>query len=83
MSNDDVLKILIASDTHIGYGEKDPIRGDDSFNTFEEIFMLANQEKVRHLALRARVLARQRVVSANTTNQNGAMARTKCSGSRA
>ena len=67
MSNDDVLKILIASDTHIGYGEKDPIRGDDSFNTFEEIFMLANQEKVRHLALRTRVPARQRVVSANTT----------------
>jgi len=47
MSDPDVLKILIASDMHLGYAEKDPIRGDDSFNTFEELFIKANEHQVR------------------------------------
>ena len=45
-TDDDVLRILIASDTHLGYGEKDPIRGDDSFVTFAEVFEIANREQV-------------------------------------
>ncbi|KAG8299014.1 Double-strand break repair protein mre11a [Homalodisca vitripennis] len=43
---DNVFNILVASDVHLGYGEKDPIRGDDSFNTFEEILQLADQREV-------------------------------------
>ena len=43
---DDTLSVLIASDTHLGYNEKDPIRGDDSFNTFDEIFRIAVEKKV-------------------------------------
>ncbi len=31
------MKILITSDNHLGYNEKDLVRGNDSFNTFEEI----------------------------------------------
>ena len=43
---DDTLSVLIASDTHLGYNEKAPIRGDDSFNTFDEIFRIAVEKKV-------------------------------------
>lgn len=34
-------QILLATDNHIGYAEKDPIRGRDSINTFKEILDLA------------------------------------------
>ena len=33
----DVLKILVTSDLHLGYNEKDAIRGQDTFNTFDEV----------------------------------------------
>ena len=33
--NTDTLRILIASDNHLGYLERDPVRGNDSFETFE------------------------------------------------
>jgi len=42
---DDILRVLIASDMHLGYAEKDPIRGEDSFNTFEELLVKANELK--------------------------------------
>lgn len=35
-----------ATDNHIGYAEKDPVRGQDSVNTFEEVLQLAQQHKV-------------------------------------
>lgn len=46
MASEDVLKILISSDVHLGYGEKDPIRGDDSYTTFAEVFEIALREQV-------------------------------------
>ena len=42
----DVLKILISSDTHLGYAERDPVRGNDSYDTFDEVFRLANEHSV-------------------------------------
>lgn len=51
MEQSDVLSILIASDVHLGYAEKDPIRGDDSFNAFEEVLALANEHAVDMLLL--------------------------------
>jgi double-strand break repair protein MRE11 len=42
----DVMKILVTTDNHIGYGEKDGIRSQDSFTTFEEVLMIARDEKV-------------------------------------
>lgn len=44
---DDIVRILIATDCHLGYAERDPIRGQDSLRTFEEILKLANAENVR------------------------------------
>ena len=46
-SSDDIIKILITSDNHVGYNEKDEIRGNDSFRTFEEVLKIAADEKVR------------------------------------
>lgn len=45
-SPDNVLKILVTTDNHLGYGEKDPIRGEDSFVAFEECLELALENEV-------------------------------------
>ena len=44
--NSDTFKILLATDVHLGYREDDPIRGNDSFEAFEEVLMLGTQERV-------------------------------------
>ena len=49
MSN--VLRILIATDNHLGYGEKWPERQLDSFITFEEILEIATKENVDFVLL--------------------------------
>lgn len=38
---------MVATDNHIGYLERDPIRGQDSINTFKEILQLAVKHDVR------------------------------------
>uniref|UniRef100_A0A182SPC6 Mre11 DNA-binding domain-containing protein n=1 Tax=Anopheles maculatus TaxID=74869 RepID=A0A182SPC6_9DIPT len=48
---DDTIKILVASDIHLGYNEKDPIRGDDSFIAFEEVLQHALENEVDALLL--------------------------------
>lgn len=45
------FKILISTDNHIGYMEQDPIRCNDSFQTFEEILKLAVAHKVDFILL--------------------------------
>ena len=40
------FRILVSSDIHLGYGEKLPGRGLDSFNTFDEILAIGRREKV-------------------------------------
>ncbi|KAF2089054.1 DNA repair exonuclease, partial [Saccharata proteae CBS 121410] len=42
----DTIKILVATDSHVGYNERDPIRGDDSWKSFEEVMRLAKQHDV-------------------------------------
>ncbi|KAL2250749.1 UNVERIFIED_CONTAM: Double-strand break repair protein MRE11 [Sesamum indicum] len=41
-----MLRILIATDCHLGYMEKDEIRRHDSFQAFEEICSIAEQKQV-------------------------------------
>jgi hypothetical protein len=49
---EDTIRILLATDNHIGYLERDPIRGQDSVNTFKEILQLAVKNDVsRHAHL--------------------------------
>ncbi|PSC71365.1 Double-strand break repair MRE11 [Micractinium conductrix] len=42
-TNDDVLRILISTDNHLGVWEKDEVRKDDSFLAFEEVFEIAEK----------------------------------------
>ncbi|CDI83182.1 YALI0B14553p, related [Eimeria praecox] len=44
--DENTFKILIATDTHLGYKGEDPVRGNDSFRTFEEILQIGRREKV-------------------------------------
>lgn len=48
---DHIIKILISTDNHLGYLEKDPVRGDDSFRVFEEVLHLAKSNNVDMLLL--------------------------------
>lgn len=50
-SPEDVFRIMIATDIHLGYAEKDAIRDMDSYNTFEEILQLSVQNNVDFLLL--------------------------------
>ncbi|VDL81567.1 unnamed protein product [Nippostrongylus brasiliensis] len=43
--NEDILRILVASDIHIGYGEKKPNLYLDSIRTFEEVLKIAIEKK--------------------------------------
>ncbi|XP_030764461.1 double-strand break repair protein MRE11 [Sitophilus oryzae] len=47
----DVLTILVATDIHLGYGEKDLLIAEDSFDTFEEILRHAKEENADFLLL--------------------------------
>lgn len=39
------LRVLVATDTHLGFAERDPVRRDDAFAAFEEIFKHAREQK--------------------------------------
>lgn len=45
------LRILVATDCHLGYMEKDEVRRHDSFQAFEEICSIAEQKQVDFLLL--------------------------------
>uniref|UniRef100_A0A2P2KTL0 Double-strand break repair protein n=3 Tax=Rhizophora mucronata TaxID=61149 RepID=A0A2P2KTL0_RHIMU len=46
-----MLRVLVATDCHLGYMEKDEIRRHDSFQAFEEICSIAEQKQVDLLLL--------------------------------
>jgi double-strand break repair protein MRE11 len=50
-SDEDTFKILLATDVHLGYGEANPIRENDSFKSFEEILQIAEKEQVDFVLL--------------------------------
>lgn len=45
--DEDMIRILVSTDNHLGYCEKDPVRGLDSFAAFEEVLFLGRKYKVR------------------------------------
>ncbi|TYJ56831.1 DNA repair protein (mre11) [Cryptococcus floricola] len=51
IDTDNCFRILVATDNHIGYAEKDPVRGQDSINTFREILQIAQKEQVDFILL--------------------------------
>ncbi|KAG5501074.1 hypothetical protein GH5_04668 [Leishmania sp. Ghana 2012 LV757] len=42
--SESTFKILLTTDNHLGFAERDPRRGDDSFTTFEEVLRAARTE---------------------------------------
>lgn len=40
------IKILITTDNHLGFKEKDPIRNDDSFIAFEDVLEIPSKHDV-------------------------------------
>lgn len=48
----DTIRILVATDSHVGYEERDPIRKDDSWKSFDEVMQLARTEDVRSFHIR-------------------------------
>ncbi|KFQ17781.1 Double-strand break repair protein MRE11, partial [Merops nubicus] len=49
--DEDTFKILIATDIHLGYLEKDPVRGNDTFVTLNEILDHAQKNEVDFVLL--------------------------------
>uniref|UniRef100_A0A803MH54 Double-strand break repair protein n=1 Tax=Chenopodium quinoa TaxID=63459 RepID=A0A803MH54_CHEQI len=47
----DTLRVLVATDCHLGYMEKDEIRRHDSFESFEEICSIAEKKQVDFILL--------------------------------
>lgn len=41
----DTIRIVVATDSHVGYNEKHKVRGNDALNTFEEVFQIARRKK--------------------------------------
>ncbi|PGH14530.1 DNA repair protein (mre11) [Helicocarpus griseus UAMH5409] len=42
----DTIRILVSTDNHVGYNERDPVRGDDSWKSFHEVMCLAKEHDV-------------------------------------
>ncbi|KAL9127389.1 MAG: hypothetical protein Q9217_003723 [Psora testacea] len=42
----DTIRILVATDSHVGYAERDAIRGEDSWKSFHEVMCLAKEKDV-------------------------------------
>ncbi len=42
----DTIRCLVVTDNHVGFLERDPVRGDDSFRSFEECLQIARRERV-------------------------------------
>nr|CCA22579.1 doublestrand break repair protein putative [Albugo laibachii Nc14] len=79
MEVDAPVRILVATDNHLGYAEKDPIRGDDSFQTFQEILEYAKEERVDFVLL-AGDLFHENKPSRNTLYQTMRLLRSYCMG---
>ncbi|KAL8830699.1 MAG: hypothetical protein Q9191_001281 [Dirinaria sp. TL-2023a] len=47
----DTIRILVATDSHVGYNERDSIRGDDSWKSFHEVLCLAKEKDVDMILL--------------------------------
>ncbi|OUM55644.1 hypothetical protein BVG19_g5214 [[Candida] boidinii] len=46
IKDENTFRILLTTDNHVGYAEEDPIRGDDSWKSFEEIMSIAEDSDV-------------------------------------
>ncbi|KAJ1639356.1 Metallo-dependent phosphatase-like protein [Pavlovales sp. CCMP2436] len=78
---DSTFKVMVASDVHLGYLEKDPVRGDDSFLAFEEVLQRAQENECDFLLL-AGDLFHDNKPSRKTMQRCMELLRDNCLGSR-
>uniref|UniRef100_M4C4M3 Mre11 DNA-binding domain-containing protein n=1 Tax=Hyaloperonospora arabidopsidis (strain Emoy2) TaxID=559515 RepID=M4C4M3_HYAAE len=78
----DTLSVLLSTDNHLGYAEKDPVRGNDSFRTFREILQLAQHERA-DLLLLGGDLFHENKPSRHTMYETMRLLRTYCMGDNA
>lgn len=78
-SNENAILALLTTDNHLGYMERDPIRCDDSLNTFEEILQIARDRKV-DVILHSGDLFHDNKPSRKTLNRTIELLRTYCLG---
>jgi double-strand break repair protein MRE11 len=79
--NDNTMRIMVISDTHLGFMEDDPIRGNDSFVTFEEALQAARDHRVDFL-LHGGDLFHDNKPSRKTIHRTMELMRTYCLGDR-
>jgi len=78
--DEDTLRVLISTDNHLGYAERDPIRGLDSFAAFEEVLALAKRHKC-DMVLFAGDLFHENKPSRRTLHKTMTIIRKYCMGS--
>eukprot|EP01038_Epipyxis_sp_PR26KG_P017126 gene17126-23571_t len=77
--DDDIIRILVSTDNHLGFAERDPIRCDDSFAAFEEVLQTARIKKV-DLVLLAGDMFHENKPSRRTLHSSMELLRTYCLG---
>ena len=60
--DDSIVRILIATDNHLGFMEKDAVRYNDSFAAFEEIFLTAKSKRADFVLLAGDTFHENKVV---------------------
>ena len=75
----DVMRILISTDNHLGYAERDAVRGIDSFAAFEEVLYLAKKYRC-DMVLIAGDLFHDNRPSRNTMHKTMEILRRYCMG---
>jgi hypothetical protein len=78
---EDTIRILVATDCHLGAHERDPIRGGDAIRTFKEVLQLARAHDV-DMVLMAGDLFHENRPSRDTLFQAMALLREHCLGDR-
>ncbi|KAN0072784.1 meiotic recombination protein [Elaphomyces granulatus] len=77
----DTIRILVATDNHVGCHERDPVRGDDSWKSFHEVLCLAREHDV-DLVLLAGDLFHENIPSRKALYQVMRSLRMNCLGDR-
>lgn len=77
----DTIRILVATDSHVGYNERDAERKDDSWKTFHEVMCLAKEHDV-DMVLHAGDLFHENKPSRKSMYQVMRSLRTNCLGEK-
>lgn len=73
------MKLFVTSDNHLGFKETDPVRAEDTFNTFDEILSIAKREKA-DIVIQGGDLFHENKPSRNTYNRTVQLLKKHCLG---